>query len=152
MQLRKLLRFEFSPSTPSSSSEEPHTPSRSGSEGKLHRKQLGQLTPEDKRIYLMAYVCACFIYLSTESQFPSLRRNRVAKAARLAWPGNDIPIFRGNKDNLKKLDNLVPELNPTCSSKHFQETAIRRHILDTLSERRRQIKRGYDYENAHVRC
>lgn len=73
----------------------------------------------------------------------------MAKAARLAWPGNDIPIFRSNKDNTKKLDNLVQELKSTCCTKHFPESAIRQHIT-TLSERRRQIKRGYDYESAPV--
>ena len=69
-----------------------------------------------------------------------VRRNRVAKAIRLAWPGNNnFPTFRCNKENKEKHDNLVKELKTTCCSKHFPETAMRQHIIDTLSERRRQI-------------
>lgn len=63
----------------------------------------------------------------------------------MAWPGNDLPIFRGNKENMNKLDDLVKELVPTCSSKFFAEASIRQHIIDTLAERRRQVKKGYDY-------
>ena len=46
---------------------------------------------------------------------------------------------------MKKLDDLVTELIPTCSSKFFTEASIRQHIIDTLAERRRQVKKGYDY-------
>ena len=73
------------------------------------------------------------------------RRNKVSKSAKLAWPGNDILIFRGNKENTSKLDNLVKELKQACSSRYFDEDAIRQHIIDSLAERRRQVKRGHDY-------
>lgn len=69
----------------------------------------------------------------------------MAKAARHTWPGNDIPIFRGNATNLKKLTDLVTELTRTCETPYFGEAAIRRHILDSLAERRRMVKKGYDY-------
>ena len=69
------------------------------------------------------------IILSSQS-----RRNIVAKAARISWPGNKIPIFRGNPTNSKKLDDLVSELKRTRSTQHFGERAIRQHILDTLAE------------------
>ena len=32
------------------------------------------------------------------------------KAAKLAWPGNDVPLFKGDAANLSKLDNLVDQL------------------------------------------
>ena len=69
----------------------------------------------------------------------------MAKAARNTWPGNDIPIFRGNATNLKKFADLVIELTRTCETPYFGEAAIRRHILDSLAERRRMVKKGYDY-------
>ena len=69
----------------------------------------------------------------------------MSKAAKLVWPGNDIPVFCGNKDNIAKLDNLVKELKPTCANRFFDEDAIRQHIIDSLSKRRRQIKMGHDY-------
>lgn len=69
----------------------------------------------------------------------------MSKVAKLAWPGNDIPIFRGNKDNVAKLEDLVKELKPTIANRFFDEDAIRQHIIDSLSERRRQIIRGHDY-------
>ena len=57
-----------------------------------------------------------------------------------------VPIFRGNKENTAKLDSyLVKELKQTCSSRSFDEDAIRQHIIDSLGERRRQVKRGHDY-------
>ena len=71
----------------------------------------------------------------------------MAKAAKLAWPGNDVPIFRGNASNLTKLDDLVSELKDTCETPYFGEAAIRRHILDSLAERRRMIKKGYKAED-----
>ena len=35
------------------------------------------------------------------------RRNKVAAAAKEVWPGNDIPTFRKDEKNFKKLDDLV---------------------------------------------
>ena len=69
----------------------------------------------------------------------------------MAWPGNDLPIFRENKDNMKKLDDLVQELIPSCSSKFFTEASFCQHIIDTLAERRRQVKKGYDYNEVSKR-
>ena len=69
----------------------------------------------------------------------------MAKAARHTWPGNDIPIFRGNVANLKKLTDVVTELTRTCETPYFGEAAIRRHILDSLAEPRRMVEKGYDY-------
>ena len=69
----------------------------------------------------------------------------MANAAKHAWPGNSIPLFRGNSTNLKKLDALVAELKSTGETPFFGEAAIRQHILDSLAERRRMVKKGYDY-------
>ena len=67
------------------------------------------------------------------------RRNKISKAAKLAWPGNDIPMFRGNQANQTKLSSLVSELRETCTSKHFFEDRIRQHIIDSMHERRRAV-------------
>ena len=75
------------------------------------------------------------------------RRNKVAAAAWKTWPGNKIPTFKNNPCLLKQLDTLVKSLLPDCKLPFFDEKAIRSHIMDTLSERRRQIKNGHDYEN-----
>ena len=74
------------------------------------------------------------------------RRNKVAAAARVAWPGNVIPTFRNNKENMKKLDELVVELETEYSLPYFGKEAIKQHILSCLTERRGNVKRGYDYE------
>ena len=68
----------------------------------------------------------------------------MAKAARNTWPGNDIPIFRGNATNLKKLADLVTELTRTCETPYFGEAAIHRHILDSLAERSRRVTGNAD--------
>ena len=75
------------------------------------------------------------------------RRNKVAAAAWKTWPGNNIPTFKNNLPLLKQLDTLVKSLLPDCELPFFDEKAIRSHIMDTLTERRRQIKNGHDYEN-----
>ena len=75
-----------------------------------------------------------------------IRRNKVSEEARKRWPGNDIPIFRNNKDNQAELDKLVDSLED-CVLPYFNREQIRRHILDTLTERRRNIKRGYNYDD-----
>jgi hypothetical protein len=74
------------------------------------------------------------------------RRNKVAAAARKTWPGNVIPTFRNDKENTKRLDDLVEQLEPECCLPCFGRDAIRQHILSCLTERRRNIKKGYDYE------
>ena len=79
------------------------------------------------------------------------RRNKVAAAARNAWPGNNIPTFRNDSHSLTKLDELVKGLVPDCATPFFGEKAIRRHIIDTLTERRRRVKKGYSYEE-DVHC
>ena len=40
----------------------------------------------------------------------------MAKAAKLAWPGNDVPLFHGDASNL---DDLVSELKDTCETPYF---------------------------------
>ena len=75
--------------------------------------------------------------------------NRITAAARKLWPGNDVPTFRNNKENLKKLDELVEKLEPDCAIPLFGKAAIRRHILDSLNERR-SIKKGKDYEVSNL--
>ena len=75
------------------------------------------------------------------------RRNKVAAAAWKTWSGNNIPIFKHNPTLLKQLDKLVESLLQDCKLPFFDEKAICSHIMDTLTERRQQIKKGHDYEN-----
>ena len=72
------------------------------------------------------------------------------KAAKLAWPGNDLPLFRGNPVNAQKLDNLVDQLKETCSTKYFGEGEIRLHIINSLADRRRHIKDDEDHEKVSL--
>ena len=60
----------------------------------------------------------------------------------MAW--NEIPIFRNNKDNQAELDKLVESLEEDCTfAPYFNKEPIRKI---TLAERRRSVKRGYNYE------
>jgi len=38
------------------------------------------------------------------------RRNKVMKATKMAWLGNNLPLFRGDSENTKKLNDLVKGL------------------------------------------
>ena len=78
------------------------------------------------------------------------RRNEVAAAARKLWPGNDVSTFCNNKENLKKIDKLVEKLEPDCAIPLLGKAAIRRHILDSLNEQRRSVKKGKDYEVSNL--
>ena len=72
------------------------------------------------------------------------------KATKLVWPGNDVPLLKGDPTNLQKLDKLVEQLKDTCSTKYFGEREIRLHIINTLAERRRHIKKGVDYDKVSL--
>lgn len=50
-----------------------------------------------------------------------------------------------NKKNLQQLDHLVEKLIPECQLPHFGEKQICQHNLDCLNEKRRQIRKGHDY-------
>lgn len=73
------------------------------------------------------------------------RRRKVAKAASERWPGNNIPTFKNSRENLNQLDCLVEKLLPECQLPHFGRKQVRQHILDCLNERRRQIRKGHNY-------
>lgn len=60
------------------------------------------------------------------------RRNKISKAAKLTWPGNNIPIFCGNQPNQAKLSSLVRKHVRTI--KHFTEDSIHEHIIDSMHE------------------
>jgi len=74
----------------------------------------------------------------------------VAAAARDEWPGNDIPTFRNNPEACAQLDRLVKRIYPDCKLPNFDKEVIHQHIRDCLNERRRNIKKGYDYEQVQV--
>ena len=71
----------------------------------------------------------------------------VAEAARKKWPGNHIQTFRNNVANMAELNDLVTKLLPECSLPWFNKKQIRQHILDTLTERHKNVKRGHNYDN-----
>ena len=79
------------------------------------------------------------------STYTSKRKN-ITPAAVDEWPGNNVPTFKNNSQASSKLDRLVQRLLPE-SLPEFNESTIRKHILDSLNERRRNIKKGYNYEN-----
>ena len=80
------------------------------------------------------------------------RRRTVQECTVNKWPGNNIPTFRKNEKALKELEIFVDELAETCtySPAGFGRQGIRKHVLDTLTERRRRIHQGHDYEKVHL--
>ena len=82
------------------------------------------------------------------------RRKRVREAVKKVWPGNELPIFKGNPANLDRLNHLVDELEGECSffplslpTVCFGRKGISRHALDCLNERRRLVRKGHNYDN-----
>ena len=76
-----------------------------------------------------------------------LRRRKAAVAAAEEWSGNNMPMFCNNPANTSKLDAFVKSIAPSCKLPYFDESDIRLYIMDSLSEKRRNTKNGYDYEN-----
>ena len=72
----------------------------------------------------------------------------MAKAACQTSPGNNIPIFKNNKESIKKLNNMALQLEPECLP-YLNRVGIKQHLLDCLNERR-SIKKGHDYENVCI--
>jgi len=62
------------------------------------------------------------------------RRRKVTKAAKLAFPGNDLPLFRPGTPSAAKLDALVEDLKDTHTSDYFNVHCLREHILNTTAE------------------
>ena len=60
----------------------------------------------------------------------------MAAAARVAWPGNAIPTFRNNKEYMKKLDELVVELETMFSTIFWQGShqTTHSHLFDRAEE------------------
>ena len=75
----------------------------------------------------------------------SIRRNKVRKAVYDTWKGNSIPLFKTDSAERQKLEELAATLIPTCKTKYFGERAIRQHIFDSLTEKKRRIRKGVDY-------
>ena len=55
---------------------------------------------------------------------------------------------------MEEVNDLVQKLMPDCSIPHlnFGADGIKKHILDTLNERRRCIRKGHDYENVRIKA
>ncbi len=78
------------------------------------------------------------------------RRHKLAtKYADEEWPGNSAPMFGWyNKNNQEKLDRLVQKIEPESSvlDLGFLGPPIHDHIRTHFAEKRRMLKKGYDYE------
>jgi hypothetical protein len=76
----------------------------------------------------------------------STRRNAISDAARVKWPGNTLPNFKLPVMQ-NELDKVVDELVPNYSTAevNFSRNGVRQHILDTMNERRRRVRKSVDY-------
>ncbi|KAL5510543.1 hypothetical protein EMCRGX_G006105 [Ephydatia muelleri] len=130
LKLRKLITLTLEQPTKAAACDNSPAPEGfGGARKKLSLVELMKIPPEEKRLYLMM-------------------RNKVNKAVKEQWKGNVIPLFKTDPAEKKKLEDMVQKLVPNCSTKYFGERAIRQHIIDTLTERRRMIKKGFDYTKA----
>jgi hypothetical protein len=71
----------------------------------------------------------------------NFRKKAVRAAAIKKWPGNNIPIFRKNKQETEQLDALVDELDDCIfETVGFDKPAIRQHIIDIMNEKATKCK------------
>ena len=79
------------------------------------------------------------------SQF--CRRNSVSEEVKKAFPGNTVANFKKSSEALQQVQKLTDKLVPLYSFAQvgFGPKAIRQHILDTLNERRRRARKGFDF-------
>ena len=69
----------------------------------------------------------------------------VIKFARLYTILGRATVFKTDSAERQKLEELAATLIPTCKTKYFGERAIRQHIFDSLTEKKRRIRKGVDY-------
>ncbi|CAB3978003.1 uncharacterized transposon-derived [Paramuricea clavata] len=76
------------------------------------------------------------------------RRKQVHRKTVAMFPGNNIPVFRGNANAQKHFQELTvscqEHVNPDIG---YDEEELRRHIRAILDERRRMVREGYNYED-----
>ena len=79
-------------------------------------------------------------------------RKLVSNYADKAWPGNNVPIFLKQKENCEDFDALVCNIEEECSFSEmgFFGAQIREHIIKHFAEKRRQLKKGYNYEKVGI--
>ena len=80
----------------------------------------------------------------------------MADYADQAWP-DEVPRFKNNEANQKKLEKLVARITPECSLPFFPSKGIKQHIIDHFHEKRRyrdNLKRGHSFtaESGSVSC
>jgi hypothetical protein len=67
--------------------------------------------------------------------------------ANFIWSGNEIPVFKGNAVEMKKLEQLLHSNVKDCSYEEggFNLVAMRKYILSHFTERCRRIAKGHNY-------
>ena len=79
----------------------------------------------------------------------SCSRHRTLNAkANEIWKEDNIPTFHGNVKTLKRLDIFLASVYQECSYEEvgFDYRAMRRHVLNHFTERRRRVTRGHSYK------
>lgn len=73
-------------------------------------------------------------------------------AAIKSFPGNNLPNFKLCKESKLKLETLAESLVKECSYEPagFGRDGIKQHIIDVLNERRRNHRKGRDYNQVHL--
>ncbi|KXJ20248.1 hypothetical protein AC249_AIPGENE16605 [Exaiptasia diaphana] len=101
--------------------------------GKPTKKRLKCLSETDQKVY-------------------KVKRNKVKTDAIRCFPGNDIPNFKTCKEAPKKLEELTNSSVEECTHEAagFYKLGIKQHILDVLNERRRNHRRGRDYDMVNL--
>ena len=85
------------------------------------------------------YIIHIFIYF--------FRKACIRKEALNIWSGNNIPLFKGNEENMAKLMKLVNELEQyQYPDIGFKKQDIKNYICNMFSQRRKRHKKGEDFE------
>ncbi|XP_020896399.1 uncharacterized protein LOC110235292 isoform X2 [Exaiptasia diaphana] len=83
-----------------------------------------------------------------EKQDLLMRRRKVHRKIVDAFPGNQIPIFRGNASAMRRFEDAIGACKHLLNDAiGYDEEELRRHAKAILDERRRMVKHGYDYED-----
>eukprot|EP00111_Clytia_hemisphaerica_P013292 TCONS_00039010-protein len=87
--------------------------------------------------------CRAKVQNHIENMQQTTIRNQVARK----WTGNSLPTFsKESQSNLEELTDFVKDLQKIPILTYLEEKTIRKKIVKIMSERRRAVRSGRDYE------
>lgn len=79
------------------------------------------------------------------------RKNTVRQKCLEIWPANNIPQFKNQPENIKKLEEILNDLKEFAYEEvGFSREAMKTYVFNMFTERRRKRKLGTDFTKVFI--